>query len=436
MKKSPFFVVLLVIMLFCAVACLLTACSSVGEEQGGDSQDISVVSFEKTGSEGKVDTYKITYSDGTSTTFTVTNGTDGIDGIDGVGISEVRKTSSVGLVDTYTIFFTDGSTATFTVTNGNSVTDEITIDDAFAYYPLDDGTLGIGAGNTKYLSSVSIPSEYRGKIVTRIVGDAFSNFSNLQEVAIPDTIKYVDERAFYQCNALTTVSIPDSVVQIGDDAFYGCSNLQTVAIGNKVTVLGDRVFSGCTALTAVSIPDSVVQIGDGVFSDCTSLQSVELGQGLENVGLYVFNGCSSLKTINVEQGNSKYASGDGYVYDNTGCLVFYCYGKLAKSQTLILADGITKIDDGIFYEGLNYEFTFGEIVLPDSLVEIEKNNGALIFALAESDYSSQWHINTADSTVSSSVPDIDGWSLNQLWDAYTSSLLSMLIEFCNFYRVI
>lgn len=36
MKKSPFFVVLLVIMLFCAVACLLTACSSVGEEQSGD----------------------------------------------------------------------------------------------------------------------------------------------------------------------------------------------------------------------------------------------------------------------------------------------------------------------------------------------------------------------------------------------------------------
>lgn len=115
----------------------------------------------KTSTEGLVDTYTITYTNGTTTTFTVTNGADGaqgqqgiqgiqgekgedghtpvitiqngrwyIDGVDsgvlaeglkgetGNGISSIEKTKTEGLVDTYTITFTNGNTTTFTVTNG------------------------------------------------------------------------------------------------------------------------------------------------------------------------------------------------------------------------------------------------------------------------------------------------------------------------------
>ena len=45
------------------------------------------------------------------------------DGEDGVGISSIEKTSTEGLVDTYTITLTDGSTCTFTVTNGEKGAD-------------------------------------------------------------------------------------------------------------------------------------------------------------------------------------------------------------------------------------------------------------------------------------------------------------------------
>lgn len=46
------------------------------------------------------------------------NGQDGADGKDGVGVTSVTKTSTSGLVDTYTITLSNGSTSTFTVTNG------------------------------------------------------------------------------------------------------------------------------------------------------------------------------------------------------------------------------------------------------------------------------------------------------------------------------
>lgn len=69
----------------------------------------SIKGITKTGTDGLVDTYTITLTDGTTSTFTVTNGK---------GISSISKTGTSELVDTYTIRFNDGTTSTFTVTNG------------------------------------------------------------------------------------------------------------------------------------------------------------------------------------------------------------------------------------------------------------------------------------------------------------------------------
>ena len=47
-------------------------------------------------------------------------GADGAKGDKGTGIQSITKTSTAGLVDTYTILFTDGTTTTFNVTNGSN----------------------------------------------------------------------------------------------------------------------------------------------------------------------------------------------------------------------------------------------------------------------------------------------------------------------------
>ncbi len=115
------------------------AAQGVKGDTGNGISDIS-----KTGTNGLVDTYTITYTDGTTTTFTVTNGekgdkgdkgdtgaqggkgekgNTGAAGADGVGIANIEKTPSDGNVDTYTITLTNGTTYTFTVTNGTNGTD-------------------------------------------------------------------------------------------------------------------------------------------------------------------------------------------------------------------------------------------------------------------------------------------------------------------------
>lgn len=71
-----------------------------------------IASVTKTGTAVLADTYTITFTDGTSTTFNVQNGR---------GIATVEKTGSSGLADAYTITFNDGTTQNYVVNNGNGV---------------------------------------------------------------------------------------------------------------------------------------------------------------------------------------------------------------------------------------------------------------------------------------------------------------------------
>lgn len=59
-----------------AIGNLITALSNITGIQGPDG--VGIVSIEKTGTSGNVDTYTITLSDGNEETFTVKNGADGI----------------------------------------------------------------------------------------------------------------------------------------------------------------------------------------------------------------------------------------------------------------------------------------------------------------------------------------------------------------------
>lgn len=86
------------------------------------------------------------------------NGADGKDGANGNGILSIALTSSEGNVDTYTITFTNGETATFTVTNADSDT----IPESFALLEKGDGYVlpSIAAGKQVAFGGFSTHSKY------------------------------------------------------------------------------------------------------------------------------------------------------------------------------------------------------------------------------------------------------------------------------------
>ena len=132
-----------------------------------------IASIAKTGSSGtnpKVDTYTITYTDGNTDTFTVTNGLKGDTGATGAtgnGIATIAKTSSTvvdgRVVDTYTVTMTNGTTSTFEVTNGKD--GDVTLEELLDYttvQTLDDNepyqfrrtNAGNGSGHIERLKSI------------------------------------------------------------------------------------------------------------------------------------------------------------------------------------------------------------------------------------------------------------------------------------------
>ena len=90
-----------------------------GEQGEQGETGVGIASVTKTSSSGLVDTYTITYTDGTTATYDLTNGKDGVDGTDGQdgqdGHSPVVTASKVGKVTTV---YVDGSPVA-TINDGN-----------------------------------------------------------------------------------------------------------------------------------------------------------------------------------------------------------------------------------------------------------------------------------------------------------------------------
>ena len=81
----------------------------------------SIDSISLASTSGTIDTYTITFTDGSASNFNVTNGTDGADG---KSITGITKTSTSGKIDHYDVNLSDGTTISgFDVTNGADGTD-------------------------------------------------------------------------------------------------------------------------------------------------------------------------------------------------------------------------------------------------------------------------------------------------------------------------
>ena len=117
-----------------------------------------------------------------------------------------------------------------------------------AFYPQDDGTYAVGAGNAFCLETINIPSTYRGKAVTRIMEFGFGQFNNdgqmyskFKKVVVPESIKNIGNYAFSD-STLETISLPRSLVEIGELVFMDCP-LKTIEYNGTFTEFENISFA-------------------------------------------------------------------------------------------------------------------------------------------------------------------------------------------------
>lgn len=172
-----------------------------------------------------------------------------------------------------------------------------------------------------------------GSAVEEIEQYAFSGCSALKEITLPATVTECDALAFDGCTALENINTADGnavynsldgVVLVANDdgefdtiAIYPAGRSGEYTVPESVKNIGDRAFYDCDALTGIKFSEGFSNIGAEAFYDCDSIKSVEMPESARKIGDHAFASCDSLVEFIVNSNLTDYA-------DNTfdGCYYF------------------------------------------------------------------------------------------------------------------
>lgn len=184
--------------------------------------------------------------------------------------------------------------------------------------------------------------------VKRIGAGAFMFDENLQELVVGSSVEEIGYGAFERCENLKSVTLPDTLKKIENYAFY-CVGITKIDIPKGLTELPEGAFSS-SMLESVTIPGNIKTIGKSAFIACENLQEIVISDGVENIEEYAFRGCG-LKTVEFPES-----------VKNIGEFVLaYC----SNLKSVTLPEGLTSISRYCFcYTGLE------SIIIPESVTEI------------------------------------------------------------------
>jgi hypothetical protein len=237
-------------------------------------------------------------------------------------------------------------------------------------------------------TAIKVPKTYNdgysGTLPVTSIGDkAFYNCDSLTSVEIPDSITSIGTSAFADCDSLqynikgnlkylgnaknkylylaetTSTDITLAIINsnckfISDYAFYNCASLTGIEIPNSVTSIGESAFRDCSSLTSIVIPNGVTSIGQYAFLGCSKLTSVEIGNGVTSIGSHAFADCDSLTSIEIGDGVTSIGS--------------HAFSDCTSLTSLVIPNGVTSIGEGAFYgcTGLT------NLEIPDSIASVAR----------------------------------------------------------------
>lgn len=130
---------------------------------------------------------------------------------------------------------------------------------------------------------------------------AFAYNKRIQKLVLPNSVKYVGDRAFSVMEKLQSVeyNVPCS----GQSAFYDCDMLERVKIGSNVETIGKNMFSYCKKLTKVEFEERnnsmPLSIDEDAFSSCENITEIILPEGVDSIGKEAFKNCYGLTSVKV-----------------------------------------------------------------------------------------------------------------------------------------
>ena len=155
--------------------------------------------------------------------------------------------------------------------------------------------------------------------LTNIPAMCFMNCKSLDEIKLPNTIKYIEEGAFYQAK-IKHINFPDGLLSIDNAAFYAADleeillsasclyfsgthqfalnhRLREINLPYGITVIPNCFVYNDINLLEFDIPSTIEKVGADALSACMVLSEVSLHEGLKEIGSNAFWYCCSLKRL-------------------------------------------------------------------------------------------------------------------------------------------
>ena len=137
-------------------------------------------------------------------------------------------------------------------------------------------------------TTVVFPNYINGIPVKRIQTSISGIYRSIWDDTLLD---YIDSSSYtYPQTTITKVVISEGIEEIDSCTFYDSQALEEIELPNTLKYIGDMAFYRCKALQNVTIPESVIEIGNYAFFSCTSLTNITIPESVKNMGIYVFDG--------------------------------------------------------------------------------------------------------------------------------------------------
>lgn len=170
------------------------------------------------------------------------------------------------------------------------------VDNGIKYTILSETEVEVN-GLEKNTTQIVIPEKVSNYTVIGVGEEAFNYKKLITKVTLPQTVTYLKNSAFRNCEKLETINL-GNVSVIESNCFKDCKAIRVVSLASA-TSIGNAAFQNCSKLLQVTIPATVTELKSSTFASCRILNTVTFEGDIEKVGTNCFSACSLLSNINI-----------------------------------------------------------------------------------------------------------------------------------------
>ena len=222
---------------------------------------------------------------------------------------------------------------------------EISICECNENYKTVDGVLYTKDGKTLIQYPGAKSGEYKVENGTETI--AYGSFAGslIESAVLPESLKSIENMAFFECDGLSSFNLPDSLESVGDSAF---GEYMLFRFGEEENPL---------------------------------IESMRVGPNVRHIGKEAFS-MMNIAAFEVDENNPYFASSGGFITSKAKDMIIEVPQGLGK--IVMIPDGITTLQDYL----LKYCEDAADIVIPDSVFRFGKY--VFPYELGEKDENGQY----------------------------------------------